>query len=297
MSEEQRIQEISLDLIDLADIQVRAYIDEGELEKLAESIQMVGQITPIKVRKIGERYIIVDGVMRFLASKRLGKTTIRAIVEGEMAEDRELAERLHANIRVEQDPLGEALFFNQVMEKLNLTPSLLAPIVKRSEQYIRERLDLLRYPVEIQEALKEKQISLGVARWLALIDNEVVRKDYLHFAKTGGLSVEQAKKWYQSYKQSKEEAPPSAKQLAEETKKQEPLPPKRECPLCGGHIELKDLAVTDVHRDCLNLLREKMAEQGYTEVSPKPESPSEGQIEASESELKEGGVPKEVTTE
>jgi len=271
MSEEQKIEAIANDKIIPPEIPVRSFIDEEELEELTRSIKEVGQIDPIEVRKKGDKYEIINGMMRYLACKRLGKPTINAIIQEGLEDTEVLARRLHANIRVEQDPLGEAMFFQRAIDKFGLTPGLLAPKIKRSEKYIRDRLELLSYPEEVQESLKEKKISLGVAKWLAKVDNERVRKEYLRFAETGGLSVDQAKRWYLSYEKSKAERPPKAEELAEtEPAKVEALL-KRICLLCGGHIGLTDLEIADVHRSCVEELERRMEEMRKKEEEEKKE--------------------------
>ena len=64
----------------IADIYVpvkrRGELDENKAQELAESILANGQQTPIMVRKDGDRYVLVEGMHRLEACKRLGETTI-----------------------------------------------------------------------------------------------------------------------------------------------------------------------------------------------------------------------------
>lgn len=54
----------------------RAELDPNKVQELAESILENGQQTPIMVRKDGARYVLVEGLHRLEACKRLGETTI-----------------------------------------------------------------------------------------------------------------------------------------------------------------------------------------------------------------------------
>ena len=54
----------------------RAELDPDKVQMLAESILENGQQTPILVRKDGDRYVLVEGMHRLEACKRLGETTI-----------------------------------------------------------------------------------------------------------------------------------------------------------------------------------------------------------------------------
>jgi ParB-like chromosome segregation protein Spo0J len=64
----------------IADIYVptkrRATLNLVTVDEIAESIMQVGQKTPILVRRDGERFILVEGLHRLEACKKLGETTI-----------------------------------------------------------------------------------------------------------------------------------------------------------------------------------------------------------------------------
>ena len=72
--------EVSLSDIDVNRSQPRQDFDEESLKELAQSIESVGVIQPIVLRKNGERYSIIVGERRFRASLLAGKTTIPAII-------------------------------------------------------------------------------------------------------------------------------------------------------------------------------------------------------------------------
>ena len=54
----------------------RTTIDPKIVDQIAESILEVGQQTPIMVRRDGERFVLVEGLHRLEACKKLGETTI-----------------------------------------------------------------------------------------------------------------------------------------------------------------------------------------------------------------------------
>src|SRR4051794_38916321 len=59
--------------------QVRESFDG--IDGLADTLSEVGQLHPIRVRKEGDYYLIVDGERRYRAAKQLGWKTISCIVE------------------------------------------------------------------------------------------------------------------------------------------------------------------------------------------------------------------------
>jgi ParB-like chromosome segregation protein Spo0J len=54
----------------------RATLNLKTVDEIAESILQVGQQTPILVRRDGERFVLVEGLHRLEACKKLGETTI-----------------------------------------------------------------------------------------------------------------------------------------------------------------------------------------------------------------------------
>lgn len=54
----------------------RATLKPNVVDEIAESILQHGQQTPILVRRDGERFVLVEGLHRLEACRKLGETTI-----------------------------------------------------------------------------------------------------------------------------------------------------------------------------------------------------------------------------
>ena len=54
----------------------RTRLDPANVQKIADSMLEVGQLTPILVRRDGERLVLVEGLHRLEACKALGEKTI-----------------------------------------------------------------------------------------------------------------------------------------------------------------------------------------------------------------------------
>ena len=54
----------------------RATLNPATVDEIAKSILEVGQLTPILLRRDGERFVLVEGLHRLEACKTLGETTI-----------------------------------------------------------------------------------------------------------------------------------------------------------------------------------------------------------------------------
>ncbi len=87
---------LSLDEVVPDPEQPRQYFDREAMERLRAGILSVGQLQPIRVRRVGKRWMIVDGQRRWLSLCSLAKQfpederfrTISAFVGGELDEDR-----------------------------------------------------------------------------------------------------------------------------------------------------------------------------------------------------------------
>lgn len=76
----EQIQVLPLDKL-VTNPQVRQTFDPEAIAQLAATMKEVDQLQPIRVRKVGDKYVIVDGERRFRAAKVAGWTGLGAIVE------------------------------------------------------------------------------------------------------------------------------------------------------------------------------------------------------------------------
>ena len=183
--------EIELEDIEVNPYQPRTYFDEESLRELAGSIKELGVIQPITVRKIGEIFQLVSGERRFRASKLIGNKSIPAYIR--TANDQEMLEMaLVENIqRQDLDAIEVAFSYQKLIEECNLTQEQLSEKVSKKRSTVANYLRLLKLPVEIQLAIRTKEISMGHARALINITEE---KKQLQIAKRiiqEGLSVRQ----------------------------------------------------------------------------------------------------------
>jgi ParB family chromosome partitioning protein len=116
------ISELQVDQIEANPFQPRTYFEEEALRELAESIQEMGLIQPVTVRKLGyDKYQLISGERRFRASQMAGLLTIPAYIR--IANDQAMLEMaLVENIqREELDSIEIALAYQRLIEEVKLT--------------------------------------------------------------------------------------------------------------------------------------------------------------------------------
>lgn len=192
------LKELDINLIDPPGYAVRSVIDDGELMELAEDINRNGLIHPIVVLPTGDRYEVIAGHRRFLAHRLLGRSTISAqLLMGD--EHNADAIRLAENYnRAEVSPLDEAMYFNQLVVKGNITNAQLALKIGRSAPYVGQRLALLKLPESIAESLSAGRISASAALTLSKCPNPTYLAYYLNQAEEQGANTRTIQAWLSS---------------------------------------------------------------------------------------------------
>ncbi len=160
----------SLSEIDLKDIvlnpnQPRKTFIESSILELADSIKSKGIITPITLRKIGNKFELVAGERRYKASKILKKKFIPAYVIDVKDQSEMLELALIENIQRENlNPIEEAKAFEQLHVKFKISQSEIAKSLGKSRVYISNSLRLLKLPTKILNSLTNNEITSGHAR-------------------------------------------------------------------------------------------------------------------------------------
>ena len=181
---------LPLDQIEANPEQPRKEFTEEALEELASSIRVHGLIQPITVRRLSPKeYQLISGERRLRASQLAGIEEVPAFIR--VANDQELLEMaLVENIqREELNAIEIAITYQRLLEECNLTHIKLAERVGKNRSSITNFLGLLKLPVEMQDAVKERRISMGHARALKGIDNIMLQQDLFNETINLELSV------------------------------------------------------------------------------------------------------------
>ena len=157
---------ISINEISLSRFQARRKFEHEKLEELSQSIQKIGLIQPIIVRKGKKKFELVAGERRLKACKLAGIDEIPAIVSD--FDDRKAFESgLIENIQREDlTSIEEAEGYNRLMNEFNYTQEELAKIVSKSRSHVANLLRLISLPTQVKKYILDGKLSLGHARCL-----------------------------------------------------------------------------------------------------------------------------------
>ena len=209
--------------------QPRTIFDEDELAELAASIDEVGVLQPIVVRRrpvaqieeyrrrtaatadaaaqtdgaartdgdaqnaapgrMDSPYELIMGERRWRASQKAGMDTIPAIVKTTADTDM-LRDALLENLhRVALNPLEEAAAYQQMIEEFGLTQAQLSKSVSKSRPQIANTLRLLNLPAVVQKKVAAGVLSAGHARALLALSDEAEMDKLATRIIAEGLSV------------------------------------------------------------------------------------------------------------
>jgi len=179
--------------------QPRTVFEDESLDALALSIQEVGILQPIVVRRTGTGFELIAGERRLRAAKRAGLATIPAVIR-ESDDTESLREALIENIhREDLNPIELAEAFRELLEELGLKQETLAERLGMSRSHIANTIRLLALPAECQQQLAEGRMQAGHGRaLLSLADAEAQRALALRIA-AEGLSVREVEELVRNY--------------------------------------------------------------------------------------------------
>ena len=182
--------EILIEEIETNPFQPRAEFNQEKLHELALSIEQLGIIQPITVRKLNKnKYQLISGERRFRASKIAGLDKIPAFVR--IANDKEMLEMaLVENIQRENlNPIEIALSYQRLIEEVKLTQEQCSERVGKNRTTVTNSLRLLKLPSKIQKGLSDGKITTGHARALINIKNKVNQINIFNDIVINGYSV------------------------------------------------------------------------------------------------------------
>lgn len=160
--------------------QPRKEFDETNLRALAESIRQYGVLQPLVVTRtevekenggIQAVYELIAGERRLRASKLVGLREVPVVIrtqqeDGQMKLELAIIENLQ---REDLNAVDRAKAFDLLAKKFNLTHAEIGKRMGKSREYVSNTIRLLALPEEMQEAIRNKQITEGHARPLLML--------------------------------------------------------------------------------------------------------------------------------
>jgi ParB family chromosome partitioning protein len=182
--------DLEIDKIEVNPYQPRTHFNEEAIEELAESINALGIIQPVTVRRLGRnQYQLVSGERRYRAAKSLDFNTIPAFVR--IANDQETLEMaLVENIqRRDLDPIEIALSYQRLIDEIQLTQNQLSDRVGKKRSTVANYMRLLKLDPIVQTGIRDGFLSMGHGRALINVEENEKQLEIYEKIIAGSLSV------------------------------------------------------------------------------------------------------------
>jgi ParB family chromosome partitioning protein len=177
-------------------MQPRKEFREEDLADLEASLRVNGLIQPVTVRPApsGNGYELVAGERRFRAAQRLAWIDIPANVR-DVGDKDLLTLALVENLqRTDLNPIEEAEGYQQLMSSYSLTQQQTADLVGKDRSTVANMLRLLALPASVRRHVREGAISLGHARALLTLGDDIRIADLAKVVIAEGLSVREVER-------------------------------------------------------------------------------------------------------
>jgi len=153
--------------------QPRAKIEESDIKNLISSIKEKGIIEPLIVKRTGNTFVLAAGERRFRAAQFAGLKEVPVVIKD--LTDQELLEiglieNLH---RKDLNPLEEALAYEELHTKFDLTHERIAQLIGKDRSTITNALRLLDLPEKVKRFLRNGKLNQGHARALLVLKDEI----------------------------------------------------------------------------------------------------------------------------
>lgn len=195
--------------------QPRSIFNEKDLESLQQSIDKLGLLQPLTVRKQGDHWELIAGERRWRACQALGLAEVPCLQKEVSQEDSALLALVENIQRQDLDFMEEAKALSDILEKWGMSQEELSKQVGKSQSAVANMLRLLRLSEEVVAELRLGNCTQRHARALLKLPLDSQRLEILAIVREKGLNVQQTEELIADYLQesSPEPAPKKGKSL------------------------------------------------------------------------------------
>lgn len=176
--------------------QPRQEFDEGALERLSQSIQDKGQLSPIRVRWSAElnKWIIISGERRWRATRLAGLPEIECYFHDEPLSANEILEQalIENLLREDLSVIEEAQAYAKLIEMNDWTGRQLADALRIDPAQVTRALALLKLPEDVQDKVAAGTVSARAAYQISRIRDDETRRQLVADAEKGVITHEDA---------------------------------------------------------------------------------------------------------
>lgn len=249
-------------------VPLRMGMDQEKLGELSDSIKEYGVMLPLVVIPSGDKFEIVDGHRRFLASLNANLSTVPVMIYPNV-DNAKWGMMLHANImREDVTAAEEGVQFSDLAEQHNWSMPQLCKFFGRSEAYINDRVKFVREFPDLLPAVSTRELNWSQARAIMRCSDQKWRAYLVDQAVTHGASARAIQNMVEQWK-STQLVPPPAPGTTELPFAAPVVQMERpRCLWCARDDDEYNMATVTVHTYHLRDLKEFLARFGVNRAAP-----------------------------
>ena len=192
--------------------QPRTRFDDASIDGLAASLQDMGMLEPILVRRRSDNgFEIVAGERRWRAAQRAGLHEVPVFVR-ELTEGKAFEAALVENLQREDlNPLEMARAFQRLMDEHDHSHESIARLIGKDRSTVANALRLLKLPDSVLDRIESRELSEGHGRALLSAGNPLTMEKLAREAAAKGWSVRETERHARGATRKKKHAEPGAK--------------------------------------------------------------------------------------
>src|SRR5699024_2770900 len=202
-TDENAIEQISVDECRTNPYQPRKTFDADAIEELKISILEYGIIQPLILRKSIKGYEIIAGERRYRAAKEAGLTHVPAIVRE--FDDRDMMEvALLENLQREDlTVIEEANAYRNLIDELGVTQDDLSQKLGKSRSHIANTMRLLSLPENLIQYINSGELTMGHGRAILGLKKKENMEELIEKVRREHLNVRQVEQLIQQINEGK----------------------------------------------------------------------------------------------
>lgn len=187
--------------------QPRRIFDQEKMDELTQSIKEKGVIQPVIVRAKEDGFELVAGERRWRAAKSAGLESIPAVIRDFTDQDMMEIALIENLQREDLNAIEEAEAYQKLLVEFGFTQEELAERVGKSRSHVANTLRLLKLSPVTKELLEKRQLSMGHARALLGVSNELRQSRLAQEAVARVLSVREIESLIKKEREKEQQMP------------------------------------------------------------------------------------------
>jgi len=252
--------EVPIAQIDEPENPTRSEMDDQKLDELARDIRLRGILQPLGLVTSGDRFQVVYGHRRLMASQLAGLVTVPARVWSSREAALDGAQYAENRFREDINPADEADWFADLLErKCHGDVEQLIALLGEKEDYVQGRLLLFKGDEKVFAALRRGEIGIGHAHELNKVKQPQYRAFFLDLCVRSGLKVRELARQIDNFERSALASEMNAGAIAPEPiMASAPAPSLMRCEICGDTDHPETMLWIHVHSHCKLAVLDKL---------------------------------------